>query len=51
MSYSQTVGRAQYADLFASTTAGAPNRPTVLGGQTGGELAESGAAAARVGEL
>lgn len=37
MSYSQTVGRAQYADLFASTTAGAPNRPTVLGGQTGGE--------------
>ena len=36
MSYSQTVGRAQYADLFASTQALAPNRPTVLGGQTGG---------------
>lgn len=36
MSYSQTVGRASYNNLFASTVAGAPNRPTVLGGQTGG---------------
>ncbi len=36
LSYSQTVGRASYNNLFASTTAGAPNRPTVLGGQTGG---------------
>lgn len=36
-SYSQTIGRVPYADLFASTTAGAPNRPTVLGGQTGGD--------------
>lgn len=36
LSYSQTVGRVPYSNLFASTTAGAPNRPTVLGGQTGG---------------
>jgi TonB-dependent receptor len=36
-SYSQTIGRVPYADLFASTTAGAPNRPTILGGQTGGD--------------
>lgn len=36
LSYSETIGRAPYSDLFASTTAGAPNRPTVLGGQTGG---------------
>ena len=33
VSYSQTIGRAQYGDLFASTQALAPNRPTVLGGQ------------------
>jgi TonB-dependent receptor len=36
LSYSQTIGRAQYTSLFASTTAASPNRPTVLGGQTGG---------------
>jgi TonB-dependent receptor len=36
MSYSQTIGRVPYANLFASTTAGAPNNPTILGGQTGG---------------
>ncbi|HEX5789161.1 MAG TPA: TonB-dependent receptor [Woeseiaceae bacterium] len=36
MSYSQTVGRVPYGNLIASTTAGAPNRPTVLGGVTGG---------------
>jgi TonB-dependent receptor len=36
VSYSQTIGRVPYGNLFASTTAGAPNRPTVLGGQTGG---------------
>ncbi len=42
MSYSQTVGRAPYANLFASTTAGAPNRPTVLGGQTGGNSENPG---------
>lgn len=35
-SYSRTIGRVPYGSLFASTTAGAPNRPTVLGGQTGG---------------
>ena len=35
-SYSETIGRVPYSNLFASTTAGAPNRPTVLGGQTGG---------------
>jgi TonB-dependent receptor len=35
-SYSETIGRVPYGNLFASTTAGAPNRPTVLGGQTGG---------------
>jgi TonB-dependent receptor len=36
MSYSNTIGRAPYSNLFASTTANAPNNPTVLGGQTGG---------------
>lgn len=37
MSYSQTIARAPYGNLFASTVAEAPNNPTVLGGQTGGE--------------
>ncbi|MBB6092434.1 TonB-dependent receptor [Povalibacter uvarum] len=37
MSYSQTIARAPYGNLFASTLARAPNNPTVLGGQTGGE--------------
>jgi TonB-dependent receptor len=37
LSYSQTIGRVPYGDLFAVTEAGAPNRPTVLGGQTGGD--------------
>ena len=41
-SYSQTVGRVPYNNLFASTTAGAPNRPTVLGGQTGGNSENPG---------
>ena len=36
MSYSETIGRVPYGNLFASVTAGAPNNPTVLGGQTGG---------------
>jgi TonB-dependent receptor len=36
MSYSETVGRVPYGNLFASVNAGAPNNPTVLGGQTGG---------------
>ena len=35
-SYSETIGRVPYGNLFASTTAGGPNRPTALGGQTGG---------------
>ena len=41
-SWSKTIGRAPFADLFASTTAGAPNRPTVLGGQTGGNSGTPG---------
>jgi TonB-dependent receptor len=36
VSYSQTIGRAQYTSLFASTTAATPNRPTALGGQNSG---------------
>jgi TonB-dependent receptor len=36
VSYSKTIGRVPYANLFASTTALAPNNPTALGGQTGG---------------
>jgi TonB-dependent receptor len=36
LSYSETIARVPYNNLRASTTAGAPNRPTVLGGQTGG---------------
>jgi TonB-dependent receptor len=35
-SYSQTIGRVPYANLFASTTVQPPNRPTVLGGVTSG---------------
>ena len=41
-SYSETIARVPYANLFASTTAGAPNRPTVLGGQTGGNSQNPG---------
>jgi TonB-dependent receptor len=37
MSYSKTIGRVPYGNLFALTTPGAPNNPTALGGQTGGE--------------
>lgn len=36
ISYSQTVGRVPYANLFAATTAQAPNNPTALGGLTSG---------------
>lgn len=36
MSYSQTIGRVPYGNLFATTAPGAPNNPTALGGQTGG---------------
>ncbi len=42
MSYSETVGRVPYDNLFASVTAGAPNNPTVLGGQTGGDRRDPG---------
>ena len=36
LSYSKTIARADYGNLFASQSAGAPNRPTALGGVTGG---------------
>jgi len=36
MSYSETIGRVPYGNLFASTNANAPNNPTALGGLTGG---------------
>ena len=35
-SFSKTIGRVAFSNLFASTTANAPNRPTVLGGQVTG---------------
>ncbi|MGB3625594.1 MAG: TonB-dependent receptor [Henriciella sp.] len=35
-SFSKTIGRVAFANLFASTTANAPNRPTALGGQVTG---------------
>ena len=43
-SWSKTIGRAPYNQLFASTTAQTPNRPTVLGGQTGGNSGSPGLA-------
>ncbi|RPF72167.1 TonB-dependent receptor [Aurantiacibacter spongiae] len=36
ISYSKTIARADYGNLFASQAAGAPNRPTALGGVPGG---------------
>jgi TonB-dependent receptor len=36
VSASRTLARPDYGNLFASTTAGAPNRPTLLGGIPGG---------------
>ena len=36
VSYSKTIARADYGNLFASQSATAPNRPVVLGGVTGG---------------
>ena len=36
MSYSETIGRVPYGNLFAATTAQAPNNPTALGGLTSG---------------
>lgn len=41
-SYSETVGRVGYGNLFASVAAFAPNNPTVLGGQTGGNRGDPG---------
>ncbi len=41
-SYSETIGRVPYGNLFASVNAGAPNNPTVLGGQTGGNRQDPG---------
>ena len=35
-SFSKTIGRVAFSNLFASTTANAPNRPTALGGQVTG---------------
>ena len=51
MSYSQTIGRVPYGNLFASTAAGAPNNPTVARRPDGRQLAGSKPAAARVAEL
>jgi TonB-dependent receptor len=42
MSYSQTVGRVPYGNLRAITTVQPPNRPTVLGGVTGGNQENPG---------
>ena len=36
-SYSKTIGRVAYNNLFASTTADQPNRPSALGGQLTGD--------------
>ena len=36
VSYSKTLARPDYGNLFASQSAGGPNRPTALGGVTGG---------------
>ena len=41
-SYSETIGRVPYGNLFASTTANAPNRPSALGGQTTGSSQNPG---------
>ncbi|RAN33796.1 TonB-dependent receptor [Hyphomonas pacifica] len=42
VSYSKTIGRVGYTNLFASTTANAPNRPTALGAQTTGSSQNPG---------
>lgn len=41
-SYSETIARVPYGNLFAATTVGAPNRPTAIGGQTGGSKQNPG---------
>lgn len=42
VSYSKTIARADYGNLFASQSAGAPNRPTALAGVTGGSQGNPG---------
>jgi len=42
LSYSQTIGRVPFGNLFANTTVNPPNRPTVLGGVTGGSSNDPG---------
>lgn len=41
-SFSKTIGRAAYSNLFASTVADAPNRPTAFGGSLTGESQNPG---------
>lgn len=41
-SYSKTIARPNYSNLFSVTTAGAPPRPTVLGGVPGGSTGNAG---------
>ena len=41
-SFSKTIGRVAFSNLFASTTADAPNRPTALGGQVTGSSQNPG---------
>ena len=42
LSYSQTIGRVPYGNLFASTTVNPPNRPSVLGGVWSGNSNDPG---------
>lgn len=42
VSYSKTIARADYGNLFASESANPPNRPTALGGVTGGSTGNPG---------
>jgi TonB-dependent receptor len=41
-SASRTLARPDYGNLFASTSVGAPNRPTILGGQATGNSGNAG---------
>ena len=42
VSYTKTIARAPYGNLFASTTVGTPPRPTALGGIAGGNANNPG---------
>ncbi len=42
LSYSKTLSRPDYGNLFASTAANAPGRPTFLGGQATGNIGNPG---------